>query len=383
MHTQLKRDLERVEFGEFWTSKQRQSHNIHYAVSYRASFKPELPSFFINEFLNKKSRVILDPFGGRGTTTLEANLLGHYAIHNDISPISIFLASSRQTIPSLADLENKLNSLDLSKKVKESKEDEGLLAFFHKDTLKEIKNLKQLYKKDSSAEMQYIMLTALSRLHGHSPGFFSVYTFPQFSISPEAQKKNNIKRNQTPEYRAVKPRILAKMKRDLSSPLPPFYHEFARHNIYSNHSATNMFSLSDSIADLAVTSPPFLDKVDYIQDNWMKTWFLGYDKEDVKDISIIHNLDSWTSFIQATLKECSRVMKKKALFVIEVGEVKKGKEMINLDELVIQASKNTNMNWVKTYINSQSFTKLSNCWNVSNNKLGTNTNRCVVFENLK
>jgi len=220
--SQAKKNLNQISVGEFWTAKQRQAHPIHYAVSYRAAFKPELPSFFIQEYLGKKKRVVLDPFGGRGTTAIQANLDGHYAIHNDINPLSLFLAKSRQVIPSLAEISEKLASLDLSKKAEDSKMDEDLSPFFHKDTLKEIKNLRLQAKKDTSHTMNYILLTALSRLHGHSKGFFSVYTFPQFSISPESQRRNNSKRKQIPEYRDIKSRILSKAKRDLSKGIPPF-----------------------------------------------------------------------------------------------------------------------------------------------------------------
>ena len=37
----------RLTVDELWTARQRQMHSLHYAVSYRASFKPELPDFFI------------------------------------------------------------------------------------------------------------------------------------------------------------------------------------------------------------------------------------------------------------------------------------------------------------------------------------------------
>ncbi|EMP06737.1 hypothetical protein LEP1GSC124_0862 [Leptospira interrogans serovar Pyrogenes str. 200701872] len=53
--------------------------------------------------------------------------------------MSLFLAKSRQTIPSLESMEKILNRLDLKKKTKEEKEDKDLLAFYHKDTLTEIK----------------------------------------------------------------------------------------------------------------------------------------------------------------------------------------------------------------------------------------------------
>lgn len=369
--------------GEFWTAKQRQAHPIHYAISYRAAFKPELPSFFINEFINKKKKVILDPFGGRGTTAIQANLDGHFAIHNDINPLSLFLAKSRQIIPNYADIEKKINSLNLKKKTKPSDKDEDLLHFFHKDTLNEIKNLKEIAAEDGSPLMKYIMMTALSRLHGHSQGFFSVYTFPQFSISPQAQARNNRKRGVEPEYKDIKSRILSKSKRDLSEALPPFYHEFSKNNRYVNEPAQNMKSLESSIVDFVVTSPPFLDKVNYREDNWMKSWFLGHEEEASEGVSILHSVESWKDFIHKSLKECSRVMKRNSYLVMEVGDVQKGKDTINLDDVVIRASAGTGLSWEKTYINSQKFTKLSNCWNVSNNEKGTNSNRCVVFRNVK
>ncbi|MCB1178725.1 MAG: site-specific DNA-methyltransferase [Leptospiraceae bacterium] len=375
---------DKVFVGEFWTSKQRQSHKIHYTVSYRAAFKPELPAFFISEYLTKKKSMVMDPFGGRGTTAIQANLDGHFAMHNDINPLSIFLAESRKIIPSMEKLEKRLNSLDLKKKVSESKMDEDLLHFFHKDTLKQIKNLMRIYESDKSPELKYIMLTALSRLHGHSVGFFSVYTFPQMSITPIAQKRNNEKRKQFPDFREIKPRILKKMQTDLKDSLPPFYHEFTKENKYSNNPSENMKSFPTSSVDLIITSPPFLDKVNYESDNWMKSWFLGIKEEKQKGkISMFHSVDAWADFIGKTLKECSRVMKKNAHMVIEVGDVSVGKNIVNLDEIVLKASEKTNLIWERTYINSQKFTKLSNCWNVFNNEKGTNSNRSVVFRNGK
>lgn len=378
----LLKDSDKIVFGEFWTAKQRQGHPIHHTVSYRASFKPELPSFFMKEFLKKKNRVVYDPFGGRGTTAIQANIEGHVAVHNDIHPLSIFLASARQYVPKLEDLEKKLNSLDLEAEVEDDPFDLNLLPFFHPRTLKEIKNLKKCMAEDPSVEMKFISLIALSRLHGHSTGFFSVYTFPQVSIPPEAQAKNNIKRGQTPEYRPIKPRIYQKMKRDLALPIPPFYHEFSKNNLYSLNSANSVPNLDSESVDLIVTSPPFLDKVDYEGDNWLRHWFLDISKSKDRKLSIFSNLNDWNEFIRSTLKESARVLKKGAYMVMEVGEVKKGNSILYLDEDVVRMAEGTGLVWNKTYVHTQSFTKLSNCWQVSNNEKGTNSNRCVVLRKV-
>ncbi|TGK13021.1 site-specific DNA-methyltransferase [Leptospira fletcheri] len=373
----------KIQIGEFWTSKQRQAHPIHYVVSYRASFKPELPSFFIGKYLGTRKGVVLDPFGGRGTTAIQANLEGHIAVHNDISPMSLALVQSRRIIPSVSELEEKLASFDLSSDLPEEEGDSGLLHFYHKDTLKELKNLKRILSEDTSPEAKYLGITALSRLHGHSPGFFSVYSFPQISIPPTAQKRNNEKKGIVPEYREVKPRILQKLKRDLREKLPPFFHEFSSRNLYTNQSSMNMSRIADSSVDLVVTSPPFLDKVNYEEDNWLRYWFLNISLEKEQKPSIFATLAGWCEFIQGTLRELSRVLQPGGFLVMEVGEVRKGKTVFNLDEYVIRCAEGTSLVWENTYINDQKFTKLANCWNVSNNEKGTNSNRCVIFRNYK
>src|SRR5256885_13002713 len=72
--------------NEFWTSRQRAAHSLH-EVSYRACFKPQLPRFFIQR-LTRPSDLVYDPFMGRGTTLLEAALLGRVPLGCDINPVS-------------------------------------------------------------------------------------------------------------------------------------------------------------------------------------------------------------------------------------------------------------------------------------------------------
>src|SRR5687768_4228342 len=83
--------------NEFWTAGQRAANNLH-EVSYRACFKPQLPRFFI-ERLTQHGEVVYDPFMGRGTTLLEAALLGRIPFGNDINPLSLLLIKPRLRPP--------------------------------------------------------------------------------------------------------------------------------------------------------------------------------------------------------------------------------------------------------------------------------------------
>jgi ubiquinone/menaquinone biosynthesis C-methylase UbiE len=119
--------------------------------------------------------------------------------------------------------------------------------------------------------------------------------------------------------------------------------------------------------------------VDYEGDNWLRHWFLDIQKNPNRKLSIFSSILDWNHFIHSTLKESARVLKPGAHMVMEVGEVKKGNTILYLDEDVVRMAEGTGLIWSKTYVQTQSFTKLSNCWQVSNNEKGTNSNRCVVL----
>src|SRR6476620_8423869 len=98
--------------NEFWTAKQRQAHSLH-EISYRACFKPQLPRFFI-ERLTEPGEIVYDPFMGRGTTLVEAALLGRIPFGCDINPLSEFLTKPRLNPPSLEQIEARLQQIDFT-----------------------------------------------------------------------------------------------------------------------------------------------------------------------------------------------------------------------------------------------------------------------------
>ena len=70
-----------IKRGEFWPAGQRCGHSLQ-EISYRGCFKPQLAGFFIQKF-SAPGDVVCDPFMGRGTTPLEAALLGRKAVGMD------------------------------------------------------------------------------------------------------------------------------------------------------------------------------------------------------------------------------------------------------------------------------------------------------------
>ena len=199
--------------NEFWTSKQRAAHSLH-EVSYRACFKPQLPRFFI-ERLTDPGDVVFDPFMGRGTTLLEAVLLGRDVIGNDVNPLSRVLVEARLDPPALPEVAARLECLALDEPTELPEDFE---VFFDERTLNQLGRLRAyLAERRASGRAdkvdRWIQMVAINRLTGHSKGFFSVYTLPpNQAASIESQRKINARRGQRPEYRDVAQLILRKTR---------------------------------------------------------------------------------------------------------------------------------------------------------------------------
>lgn len=366
--------------GEFWTSKQRQASALH-EIAYRACFKAQLPNFFITK-LTKNGDTVYDPFSGRGTTVIEAALNGRNIIANDINPISRVLAEGRLNIPSLEDIKNRLEKIEINPNLAS---DLDLSMFYEKETLSEILSLKNYFLKRISnnsldAVDKWIRMVATNRLTGHSAGYFSVYTLPpNQAVSPERQIKINSSYKQSPTYRNTK-EIIYKKSKNLMKDLSPAQIQNLRRieTKFLSDDARKTSEIDDESVDLTVTSPPFLDVVQYAQDNWLRCWFNGINANEVqKNITTSKTVETWSNVMSDVFKELYRVTKKQGWVAFEVGEVKNGK--IKLDDYVIPLGEQNGFTCDCIMINEQIFTKTANIWGVSNNTKGTNTNRIVIF----
>ena len=446
--------------NEFWTAGQRRAHSLH-EISFRACFKPQLPEFFIGR-LTEPGDAVYDPFMGRGTTPVQAALMGRRPVGNDVNPLSVLLARPRLAPPTAAQVAQRLREVPWDAG---GIEREDLLAFYHPDTLRRLCALRRwlldrapLDRTAPDPVDDWIRMVALNRLTGHSPGFFSVYTLPpNQAVSVAAQRKINADRGQVPPPRDVAAILLKKTRsllRDGPPPSPqgrssigcPTIHRVARRRAPDEairpprdgllgHCSRNALrpgpsgtdrprgdragslgeaSASPEKADpegsevcegrqahppallgvglaagtpyipggsvaLVVTSPPFLDTVQYAADNWLRCWFAGIDVDAVA-LAMHRGETAWTTMVRDVLVEQARVLRPGGHVAFEVGEVRGGKVL--LERLVWAAAEGLPFERLAVLVNQQSFTKTAHCWGVSNNAAGTNTNRIVLLRRV-
>ena len=272
---------------------------------------------------------------------------------NDINPLSTMLTRPRLNPPKLNEVTERFAEIDFS----DSRiEDDELLVFYHPETLANICSLRSWFINRSREGTfdrvdDWIRMVAINRLTGHSPGFFSVYTLPPNQATGVAnQRKINQRRKQVPPFRDVTG-IVTKKSRSLLSHRPnrSFFEP-----LLGSAPASDTPYISDRSVDLIVTSPPFLDIVQYGTDNWLRCWFAAIDPESVP-ISIHRTPETWAQFVRDSFFEFSRVLKPGGFVAFEVGEVRNGKVL--LEHHVADAVSGLPYDLVGVLVNDQKFTK--------------------------
>ena len=362
--------------NEFWTAGQRQAHSIH-EISYRACFKAQLPEFFIAR-LTKPDDIVFDPFMGRGTTPVQAALMRRQAFGNDVNPLSVLLTRPRLRAISPQAVDAALKSVDWSRGEVER---EDLLAFYHPATLKKLEALRLWIAErapfgtdDVDPTADWIRMVAVNRLSGHSSGFFSGRSMPpNQAVSVKAQLRINERLGISPPERDVAAVILKKSKSLLRDGCAPGQ---VRSSLQTGV-AWEVPGIPDGAVNLTVTSPPFLDIVQYAADNWLRCWFAGVDPNALA-IDMHRTEDAWTEMVRRVLVEQARILCPGGYVAFEVGEVRNGKVL--LERLVWQAAEGLPFERLGVMVNDQAFTKTANCWGVANGSKGTNSNRIALLQ---
>ena len=209
---------------------------------------------------------------GRGTTSLEAALLGRVPLRQRHQPLSVVLTRPRLRPPSLEEVAQRLAANRFRRGRRIPRGPAGLLPPGNAPRDRVAQEVSARARGPPSAldaVDDWICLLALNRLTGHSPGFFSVYTLPpNQAVSVKSQRKINAKRNQTPPPRDVPTLILkktaqsaARLRRRHARKSWPALRARSRPADPARRDARRRFPPNS--VSLVVTSPPFLDVVDY------------------------------------------------------------------------------------------------------------------------
>lgn len=246
------------------------SHDIH---PYPAKFAPQLPAQII-KLLSTTGEMVWDPFGGSGTTALEALLNDRSCISTDINPIGSIIGKAKTTSLCTAD---EMELEQFAGKLEYYCENSSYLAEYinsHQIELEnqvpKIPNIEKWFNAVVICELAFIKHMIKCELRSDA-----VITVAQASLSKIITKVSNQENETT--YRAVKKESIigettktylrdlkANLKKikDLSLLIGYRSCRFITANVMRPIVNENSFIKPEEI-DLIVTSPPYPNAFDY------------------------------------------------------------------------------------------------------------------------
>lgn len=298
-----------------------------------------------------RDAMVLDPFCGRGTTNYAARFHGLPSYGVDTSPVAVAIARAK--------LANTTHNEVLALARKILKEERRVTIpkgsfwnwAYHPQTLSELCRLREgLLKRKSGDTANMLRAIVLGCLHGPRPkhlknaGYFS---------------------NQMPRTYASKPDYSVRFwqARELRPPLIPVMDPIARKaaRIFedmpepSNASVgircgdstrpTSFSHVPDGITHV-LTSPPYYGLRTYVEDQWLRHWFLGGSPEvpyGQKPQVSHESPEEFASSLAKVWDNCGRVLADNGLLVIRFGSI--ASRQVNARALLSQSFKKSQHHW--------------------------------------
>lgn len=332
--------------GDLWHSvSSRWGHSMHTMCSYHGMFPAKVAHQFIQQY-SRPGEVVLDPFSGRGTTALQARVEGRKAIANDLSPLAYVLSRAKTDPPTWDEANAFVDELERAFKLTRLREldvSPDIRMLYHDNTLAQLCFIRErlLAKEITTWNRAELMLAGslAGIMHGGwrrdgSSQYLSISMPNTFSMSPAyvakfIQEKSLQKLDQD-VFERLRDK-LARLYLDENSGVPGVAHHVDAATLLTGK------KLAQGSVDLVVTSPPYLQVVNYAQSNWIRLWLLGIDEvgreqgagRKVLDAVLDHRhtYSTYRDFMLRTTLGIQRCLKNDGVAVIVIGDVKDpGKE---------------------------------------------------------
>ncbi len=224
----------------------------------------------------KRGDWVIDPFCGRGTTNFAARLLGMPSMGIDSSPVAVALSKAKLASTEPVRVVSSARAiLDAAKEPTSIPSGEFWKLAYHEHTLTQICQLREALLDECSSPTRVILRAIiLGALHGPrpkgTPSYFSNQSPRTFAPKPNYAAKFWSERGMHPDRLDVLPIIKTRAERYLAAPLPNVE---GRVELGDSRTADAFSDMPK--ARFAITSPPYFGMRTYLQDQWLRLWFLG------------------------------------------------------------------------------------------------------------
>jgi hypothetical protein len=288
--------------------------SLHQLSPYIGKLKSSIAADIIRSFTDPGD-LIADPFCGAGTVALEAKLAGRKAFASDISPYAYILTHGKLNAPrdltkALAEVEDLLEEAEQLAAPDLRSVPQWVRAYFNPRTLKEALSFVAVCKLHKNT---FALSCLLGILHHQRPGFLS---YPSSHLVPYLRTKR-FPVDAHPElydYRPLRPRLLNKVSRAYKR-VP------ARYQMQSTviQSAIEDVALPQKV-DAVITSPPYMNALDYGRDNRLRLWFIDPTAAENIDCNTPSNITSFFDVMSLVAQKAGKSLKRGGYCILVVGE---------------------------------------------------------------
>lgn len=255
------------------------THGFH---KFPAKYIPEIPRWAILKF-SKEGEGVIDPFCGSGTTNVEAKLLKRNSYAIDVDPIAKLLTKVKTTpldSKELRETRDQLFHAIYSKKEVEIPEFPNRDYWFRPDVLQDLgvitRNIRLIENQDIQDFFVVCLSSILKEVSNADPKFLYALAISK-KMRQQGFRKIDTKKTFVQRVKDLIPKMIS-----FSNVCPR--DSFAR--IIGKDARE--IELSDESVDLAVTSPPYLNAVDYPRAHQLQIYWFGFWKGRLSDLKKIY-----------------------------------------------------------------------------------------------
>jgi len=292
---------------------------LHQLAPYIGKMKTSMARSLIMSH-TKENDLVVDPFSGSGVVALEAMAAGRDVVAGDWNPYAVLLTRAKLFAPKTLDEAKRRLAIrwEASRGLVPLQDlrtiPRWVRSFFHAETLRSALSLRDACV---AAGDDFTLACLLGILHHERPGFLS---YPSSHLVPYLRNKK-YPRDQHPamyEKRDVYSRMEAKVTRAFRRPV---ISNQTRKQVFEGD-ARNFPRVRKISA--VITSPPYMNELEYVRDNRLRIWFLlGY-LPDGLDLVQRNRSASFKELMGSVCGRLAGNIVDGGVFILVVGEATRG-----------------------------------------------------------
>lgn len=289
----------------------------HWIYPYKGKYHPQMIRALLNVIEAKKGDVILDPFVGSGTTSLECQLLGIDSIGIDVSQVCVLISKV------------KTESIEVIEEIEEEKD--SLFEEHHGITLHSFDKGK-VSKKSGLDE-------AIDSIENEKVRNF-------YKVAELIAHSDRSRRRRKDFYRSFKDNVekMLLSTKDFKEAVEELKLPLGK--VQTNIGDARNLEFESESMDGIITSPPYSIALDYVKNDAHALEALGYDLERVREEFIgvrgtgKRKVELYNKDMERSYNEMHRVLKEGKHCVIVIGNATlQGQEVRTVDKTIDHCKK--------------------------------------------